>query len=135
MTPPNVESSYRRCCADASFLARFRLALRAADGQVSGIFDPLSARQQEVMLDASIRAALDFSSGDPQGASRVSEMIHVHGRQGRVPVPPALYPVWLESLIQAVRETDPHWSDALERRWRAQLMPAVDMFVELYLSA
>ena len=85
-----------------------------------------SAERQRLIIDQSIHAVMyheGFGAGPADGIHRV---VQVHSRHGEVPVEPSLYPVWVESLVESLRETDSDWNAALEKEWRAVIAPVVD---------
>ncbi len=47
-----------------------------------------------------------------------------HGRRGRG-IEPHLYDQWLASLLEAVREFDPRWTQEVEDSWREMFTPYI----------
>ncbi|MFO7954045.1 hypothetical protein [Thioalkalivibrio sp.] len=93
-----------------------------------------SAERQRVILDQSVHAVLHHEGAGSGAAAGIHRVIQVHSQHGEVPIDPSLYPVWVESLIESLRETGPDWNAALEKQWRAVIAPVVDILAELHLA-
>ncbi|WP_155988448.1 hypothetical protein [Thioalkalivibrio sp. AKL19] len=93
-----------------------------------------SAERQRLILDQSIHAVMHHEGSGSGAADGIHRVVQVHSRHGEVPIEPTLYPVWVESLVESLRETDPDWDATLEKEWRAVIAPVVDTLVELHLA-
>ena len=61
-------------------------------------------------------------------------MADVHGLRGRVPVDPALYRHWIDSLVAMVADTDPEADERLLARWRAAMSVVCETFTRRYAT-
>lgn len=129
-----VRQSYQRCRSEDAFLERFLARFLSADRRVAATLGRYPQARQKVILDQSVRAAIQQQASGPGAADGIHRVVQVHSPHGDVPIDPALYPMWVESLIATVKDTDPEWVDALEQKWRAAIAPAVDVLMELHLA-
>lgn len=51
-----------------------------------------------------------------------------HGKGG-MNIDRNLYPYWIDSLMAAVKETDPKFAPEVEQRWRAVLRHGIDYMI------
>ena len=65
---------------------------------------------------------------------RMNEIGENHSR-AHMNVRPEWYPIWLDSMIHAVEECDPHFSESLGDTWRIVLTPAIDLIISKYDEA
>ena len=132
MSYSDVHQSYGRCRRTGGFAERFYERFVNADPRVAGAFKGTDWSQQKRALGQAVTTSISYAEGETFVRSTMERMAQVHSRKGRVPVQPALYGIWLDCMIETVRELDPKWDDALESRWRAALSPAIDLFIEHY---
>lgn len=83
-------------------------------------------------LRRGISSAIAHAGGSTLARRTMAEMAKAHARDGRAPVPPLLYPYWVESLLKAIAEYDPEYSPALAERWRTAMNRTVGFFAEQY---
>ncbi|NII54509.1 globin [Luteibacter sp. SG786] len=114
----DLHTSYGRCLRSRGFIERFYEILLARDPQIPPLFEKTDFQKQHMALRRGISLAISWAAGDGMAQRPVEEMIRVHARMGRAPVPPAFHDHWLESLLQAVRERDDQFTPELEARWR-----------------
>lgn len=128
----DIERSYGRCLRRRDFIERFYELLLASDPRMQPLFAHTDFSQQNKALRRGISTAIQFAAGSGIVRRTIDEMARVHSRQGRAPVPPQLHELWLESMVLAVRESDPQADVALLKRWRQALSPIVQHFREHY---
>jgi len=54
-----------------------------------------------------------------------------HSSSG-IDVPPAMYDLFVDSLIHAVRARDPHFDEEIESAWREALRPGIEFMQARY---
>jgi len=124
----DLQQSYGRCLRGKDFIERFYEIFLASHPSIAPMFDKTDFQQQRLALRRGISMAISHAAGGSLVKRGVEQMADAHAAKGRTPVPPSLYPYWVESLVKAVGETDPQFSPALERRWREGMGVVVKTF-------
>lgn len=121
------EHSYRRAIGDQSyspeFIGRFYDIFLSHSDEIEQMFRHTSMSAQKTMLHDSLQQLVEYFSSH-KTTSQMKKIAQVHSRGGH-DVPEELYEVWLDSLIQAVREFDEEFSDEVELAWRLVLSPGI----------
>ncbi|UPG95830.1 globin [Luteibacter aegosomatissinici] len=128
----DLHTSFGRCLRSRGFIGRFYDILLARDEGIPPLFAKTDFQKQHMALRRGISLAISWAAGDGMAQGPVNEMIRVHARKGRAPVPPAIHDHWLESLMQAIKERDDQLTPALEARWREAMGKVVRAFAEAY---
>ncbi|WP_114241322.1 globin [Dyella sp. C9] len=128
----DLQTSYGRCLRQGSFIARFYEIFMASHPDIPGMFRHTDFSTQFLALRRGISVAIAHASGSTLTRRTMLEMAKVHGRHGRAPVSPELYPYWCDSLLRAIAEHDPEYNFALEQRWRKALDRTTNYFIEHY---
>ena len=76
------------------------------------------------MLKSSLLLVMLGSEGHIEGTVHMERIAAVHSKAGH-DIPAHLYDVWLDCLLEAVREFDPECDDALLGVWRRMLTPGI----------
>jgi hemoglobin-like flavoprotein len=128
----DVQNSYGRCLRNARFIERFYEILMDSHPAMRPAFARTDMGQQRRALRREISYAILYGGGYDLVRGTVESVAEMHSRKGRAPVPPNLYPYWLDSLIQAIRENDPRITPELEARWRQAISPLIETFTQRY---
>ncbi len=128
----DLQQSYGRCLREKNFIERFYEIFMVAHPDIKPMFDKTDFNTQRLALRRGISAAIEHASGSRLTERTVKQMADVHSRHGRVPVAPSLYRYWVDSLVQAVAETDPQVDDALLERWRKGMSKVIETFISHY---
>ncbi|KAF0809325.1 hypothetical protein A167_01917 [Alcanivorax sp. S71-1-4] len=124
-----VFQSYGRCCNREPFFEDFyRIFINRSDA-VRAMFVNTDMAEQRRLLRAGISWLVMHARGAPGGKLR--DLGKTHDRDG-YNVPPALYEVWLDALMDTVKLHDPQYSAELDRQWRAVLKPGIDLIRDVY---
>jgi hemoglobin-like flavoprotein len=126
----DLQTSYGRCLRSGRFIERFYEIFIASHPDVPKLFAHTDMGRQYFALRRGISAAISHAGGSTLAQRTMDDMAHAHSRTGRAPVPVALYPYWLESLLAAIRECDPECTPALLQRWRTAMDRTISFFVE-----
>lgn len=124
----DLHQSYGRCLRDRDFIGRFYDVFLASNPDVPPMFAHTDFSRQRMALRRGITMAIFHAGGSRVVDRGIDEMGAVHARDGRCPVPPALYRDWIASLLQVVRETDPEADEALMARWEEAMGVVVETF-------
>lgn len=128
----DIQASYGRCLRQNQFIDRFYEILMDSHPDIQPMFQRTHFGQQRKALRRGISIALSFASGSASVLHSMNEMAAIHSRNGHAPVEPAYYRYWLDSLIQALEETDPRFNPKLEQRWRLAMEKTTEYFSKHY---
>ena len=120
----DVQQSFNRCLQRHDFLRRFYAIFIARDPRIAPKFQNTNWDKQVHLLRHGISASLLYAAGSDLGAAEIEQLSASHSRRG-YDIPEWMYDEWLESLIAAVRETDPQMDERLEQRWREAMRPVI----------
>lgn len=128
----DLQQSYGRCLREKNFIERFYEIFLASHPAIAPMFAETDFQKQRMALRRGISAAISHAAGSSLTKRTVEQMADVHSREGHAPVAPELYGYWVESLVQAVGETDPEASSHLLERWRQGMSVVTDTFISRY---
>jgi hemoglobin-like flavoprotein len=110
--------SLARCLRSGQFFQRFYEIFLASSAEVRDKFRATDFRKQRRMLQTSFYMLVEFITlGWPECQAYLERIAATHSRLGR-DIPPHLYELWLDSLLQAVKEHDGLYSPQIENAWR-----------------
>lgn len=124
-TYADIHQSFNRCLRDKDFLNRFYRIFLDSDPRIGRKFENTDWKMQVHLLRHGISASILYAAGGDLGEHELARLHKSHGRKG-YKVDSWMYDNWLESLIAAIRETDPQIDDQLEARWRAAMSKAIE---------
>jgi hemoglobin-like flavoprotein len=126
-------ASLNRCVATPVFLKDFYdLFIRSSEAVRDKFRDTDLERQARMVKDSLHLMAVAAQSGrDTIAWGEMERLARRHSRADR-DVPPELYDLWLDCLLQAVRKHDPEGSPAVESAWREALAPGIAYMKSLY---
>jgi hemoglobin-like flavoprotein len=120
-----TRESLGRCVECETFLQRFYEIFMASSPRVAELFQKTDLERQKRMLRDSLYAML-VAAGTTKGAAHdeVERLAKLHRDVG---VTADMYTLWLDALVEAAREHDTHFTDALENDWRTSLGSAIEL--------
>lgn len=120
-------SSYARVVGQGAynpaFVSRFYELFLASSPEVAGRFENTDMSRQKTMLHDSFTTLVEFNR-QRRLSTQMAHLAAVHGPNAS-DIRPALYDLWLESLIQTVAEFDPDFDRDVELAWRLTLAPGI----------
>jgi hemoglobin-like flavoprotein len=128
----DLQQSYGRCLREKNFIERFYEIFLASHPDIAPMFEKTDFQKQRMALRRGISAAISHASGSSLSQRTTEQMADAHSRTGHAPVPPELYRYWVDSLAQAVSETDPEVTPQLIARWRQGMGIVTDTFIKHY---
>jgi hemoglobin-like flavoprotein len=131
-TYADLQQSYGRCLREDSFIDKFYERFLASDPRIRAMFEKTDFAKQRMALRRGISMAILHADGSSIVERPMGQMADVHARAGRAPVPPELYPLWVNALLDTIKATDPKADDTLMRRWREAMEKVTAMFVRHY---
>lgn len=120
MAKSEVENSYGRCNANPKFLDRFYEIFLSSHPSIGALFAHTDFTRQKALLRSGIAMVVMHSHGDIFGTRALDKIGESHSKTN-LNINPCFYPLWIDSLIQAIRECDPELTPKLEAEWRLVL--------------
>lgn len=118
------QESLDRCLATPDFVDRFYARFVSSDEVVAARFRETNLKRQAAMLRASLYLVLRAAQGQPDGREHLLEIAESHSSRGHG-VGSQEFVLWLRTLIEVARETDPSFDAEAEASWRACLEPCI----------
>jgi hemoglobin-like flavoprotein len=109
--------SLTRCTSNPQFLERFYALFLASSDEVRHKFSQTDFQKQRRLLQATFYMVMLAVDGYPEGTVHLERLVDPHS-QRHLDIPPHLYDVWLDCLLQAVREYDGQWTPETESLWQ-----------------
>lgn len=128
-----VQQSFRRCQAQGDFFGVFYGIFLKTSEEIATMFATTDWHKQKHLIQHAIRAAILFAQEPnvPIVRQHMEQIARSHSRTQRN-VRPELYHFWLESMVEAVRQCDPHYTPALGEAWKQVLTPAISLITSRY---
>ena len=130
-TITTVRDSMGRCIFHGNLVERFYEIFLDSDPKIKPMFANTDMEKQKQLLDHGLSLAILYVSGHAMGKRGLQRLRESHSRNN-LNVSPELYPFWKQSLIQAVTELDPEYTDDIGRAWDEVLQQAIDYIAEGY---
>lgn len=122
--------SIERCSASPEFLTRFYTLFLASSETVAKKFEHTDLKKQARMLKTSLYILM-LASDETERIAHLSRLAKLHSHSG-LDIRPELYDLWLDRLLQAVREFDPKFNADVETAWRRLLQPGIEFMKSRY---
>lgn len=118
--------SLERCNMHPDFLVRFYEIFIASSPEVAEKFKNTNFSKQRRVLKASLYLLIFAAEEKPEGLAHVERMAEIHG-PNQMNIPSHMYDLWMESLLQAVKEFDVAYGPRVESAWRNMLQEGVEL--------
>ena len=116
--------SLDRVLAHPGFIDRFYHGFFEAHPDVAALFHHTDMEKQKRKLASSLKLMTEFHDNIPGSDLYIESLGRLHARYA---IPPSMYTVWLDSLLDAVRACDPDCTNALESTWRSVMQKGIDV--------
>ncbi|MBN67197.1 MAG: globin [Rickettsiales bacterium] len=128
-----VKQSYGRCLGQDDFWGRFYEYLLKSSPKIAEKFANTDFEKQKVLVKNSLNFVIMYAD-DPTGRFAKGKLEHVGDihSHNNIDIPPNMYPLWIDSLINTVRDYDPKFTPELEKEWRAVVNPAIELLKSRY---
>ena len=125
-------SSLTRCLRSKTFFQRFYELFLASSAEVRDKFGAADTRKHRKKLQTSFYILMEYVSfGGPESRAYLERLAEDHSNRGR-DIPPHLYDLWLDCLLQAVKECDQLYSDEVDAAWRYVMGAGISYFKSRY---
>lgn len=119
--------SFKRCQNNPDFLDRFYNVFIGKSPEIGNKFQGVSIAQQKKILGN----VLFYMVIANHSKETLIEIAKKHSTQG-LDIAPHFYPLWLDSLIEAAKISDPKFDDNTEIAWRTIMQPGIDYMISHY---
>ncbi|HEY9034876.1 MAG TPA: globin domain-containing protein [Pseudomonadales bacterium] len=109
----------------------FYQKLLAADGRIKTLFANTDFDKQQQLFTHGLLMLLEYASGKTMGKMAVRRLAESHSRE-KMAIDPALYSIWIDCLVETVKELDKEYVPELEPQWRACLQKGIDVMKAAY---
>lgn len=126
-----VNDSLERCPNQLEFFDSFYLRFRDSSDIIAAKFDNTNMRAQSRALRDSFYLLLRAVGDDPVAWQQLELRALRHDHE-HLDISPWMYQVWLECLIDTIREFDPEIDDATESAWRRIMQQGINFMIARY---
>jgi len=123
--------SVRRCAATDAFFSEFYERFMATSDAIKDKFQDTDFEKQNRMLRRSLELSAGATVGTPEALREINDRARTHNRY-HLNIEPALYDVWLETIIGTARDFDDQWDETVEAAWRRTLGFVIQHMVRKY---
>ncbi len=117
------ECSFARVALDPTFLDDFFTRFMKSDPSLRELFSRIDVEKQKPFTRTEIVALLMYARGNERGGPLLAQVVSRHRYLG---LQPAMYDLWVKSLIATLKMFDPMWSGELDQCWRSTLAKGLD---------
>jgi hypothetical protein len=126
------DDSLQRCNTRPAFLKRFLELFMGSSDEVRAKFAHTDIERQERALRASLHMMVLAAEDPAHDPDRyLKDLAAGHGRHG-LDIGARFYDLWLDSLLTAVKETDPEWSPRVGKAWEDVMMVGISYLISRY---
>ena len=127
-----VEASLDRLAAGTPFLDRFYDIFLASSPKVQEKFARTNFYKQKRALQASLYGMLrHMRDQDPETNEYLREIADRHNHTG-MNIGAELYDLWLDSLLAALKECDPEWTEGVAAAWERSMSQGIRYFLSRF---
>lgn len=123
-----LSDSFGRCTVNAKFLDRFYEIFLASSPAIKPMFEKTDFAKQKALLRSGITSMIMYADNPEFAKTMLNRLGKSHGKEG-MNIDPNLYQYWIDSLVAAVKESDPKVTPAIEKEWRNAMRRGIDYMV------
>jgi hypothetical protein len=117
--------SFERCMKDSDFLDRFFDIFMSMSDDIRLMFEVVDMERQKKMILLGLPIMM-VAHNDNHALDHYTKKLFKMG------IPSHVYPVWLESMIEAVKICDKRFDEQIEKSWRHLLAPGINYIMREY---
>jgi len=126
-----AQNSYSRCLRAQGFFDSFYERLLSSDPAVPPMFANTEFPKQHKVLQHGLGLLLSYAN---RPDDTLLERIAARHSAGGVDVAPEMYALFIDALVETVREHDPRCDGEVEAAWREAVMPGIEFMQSRYRS-
>ena len=124
-----AQQSYSRCIRSRDFLPRLYEHLLASDPAIPPMFASTEFPKQYRLLQHALGLLLSY--GNKPDDLLLERLAAKHSAKS-INVPPRMYALFVDSLLEAIREFDERCDGGIETAWQDALRPGLDFMKSRY---
>ena len=131
-TLARFDASLERCTAKPEFIDRFYDRFLASSPKVRQKFANTDFARQKRALRSSLNLMLLVAADEEKGPARYLGDIAARHSKRDLDIGAELYDLWLDALLETVKECDPQISPEVERAWERVMMVGISYLLLRY---
>ena len=131
-TIAKFDESLERCTASAEFTDRFYERFLASSPKVRQRFANTDFARQKRALRSSLNLMLLVAADEEKGPARYLNDIAERHSKRDLDIGAELYDLWLDALLETVKECDPQFSPEVEHAWERVMMVGISYLLLRY---
>ena len=124
-------ASLTRCMIGSGFLDRFYELFQNSSEEIAEKFRNTDFERQKSALRSSLYVMVVAVEGGDAAMAYLDRIARQHSR-AELDIRPQFYEVWLDCLIQTVKEHDPEYTEETEKLWREVMRFGIDYITARY---
>lgn len=127
-----VRPSFARCMGRPDdFFDDFYATLSEKAPGIGAMFAHVDMQQQNKLIRQGVEALISYASGHEESESQLRRVGMTHGKQG-LNISPELYALWVDTLVETIREYDNQADDNTDAAWRVVARGGIELITSLY---
>ena len=126
-----VNQSFARCGQSDGFYDTFYEVFLAKLADIPPLFAKTDFKKQKQILKATAALMVNHQLHEEKVSVPLEKVRKTHSRDG-YNIRPDLYPLWLDSLCETVKQHDPEFSRERERQWRMRMSDGINFIASGY---
>ncbi len=126
-----LDDSLHRCTANPEFLDLFYERFLASSPEVREKFANTDFVRQKRALQASFHLML-LAADEENGPERYLRDLAARHSRAQLDIGSHLYDLWLDRLLETVRECDPEWTPEIEQAWERVMGVGISYLLQHY---
>jgi hemoglobin-like flavoprotein len=118
--------SFERCLAIPGFFNRFYELFLDSSPAIQEKFKNTDFRKQIQMVKKSLYRLTMATTQSKESLAELGRVKKTHSRD-QLNIEPYMYDLWLDSLLQTVKEYDKAWTPEVETSWRRVFEPYIEI--------
>ena len=127
----DVKVSFGRCLVNGDLIQKFYERFLSIDSKIQDMFKNTDFSEQRKLLSHSINLAILFAGGSEKGKEGLRKVRQSHSKK-ELNVPPEMYPLWINSFLETVKEMDDRLDEKTLNEWEDVLTIAVNYIRDGY---
>ena len=112
------------------FFSRFYDRFVPSTPEITAHFKDVDMVRQRKILEASLAYMSEFAAFLTK-TDQLERLAERHSRRD-IDIDPALYEVWIDMLVETVKESDPEYTDEVGVAWRVVMSPGISFMQAHY---
>ena len=126
-----VNDSFERCISHSNFFDRFYERFLGSSDEISGKFHEVDFEKQNRALRDAFYLLFSAMVSEPDAWQQLELRARRHSRND-LDIQPWMYAVWLDCLLETIREFDPAIDAQTEAAWRDVMAIGIKFMIERY---